>query len=53
MELNGYNDTAIFVKAITELWNCLNVNTKDGGILLNDKNREPFKSIEDEGLTRV
>ena len=20
MELNGYNDTAIFVKAITELW---------------------------------
>ena len=53
LELNGYKDTAIFVKAVTELWNCLNDLTKDGGILLNDKNREPFKSIEDERFDKI
>ena len=53
LELNGYKDTAIFVKAVTELWNCLNVKTKDGWILLNDKNTEPFKSIEDERFDKI
>ena len=29
LDLKGYNDTAIFVKAITFLWDCINVKSKD------------------------
>ena len=30
--------TAVFFNAATQLWNCLNFKTKDGWVLLNDKN---------------
>ena len=29
LDLKGYNDTAIFVTAITFLWDCINVKSKD------------------------
>ena len=29
LDLKDYNDTAIFVKAVTTLWNCISVKSKD------------------------
>ena len=47
LELKGFKDTAIFVRAVTNLWNCLNVKKKYTGKNLNDKNRYPFESVDD------
>ena len=47
---HGYTDTATFIEHATRLWNCLNVKTTDAGRNLNDSNREPFRSLEDERL---
>ena len=33
LELNDKKDTAVFVSAVTQLWNCLNIKTKDGWVL--------------------
>ena len=40
--LHKLDDTAIFVQAVTKLWNCLNVKSPDAECNLNDPNREPF-----------
>ena len=48
LKVQGCNETATFVDHVTKLWNCLNVKSKDAGRNLNDRNREPFKSLEDE-----
>ena len=36
LDFKGYNDTAIFVKAVTTLWNCIYVKSKDAWFKLND-----------------
>ena len=46
--LNSYDDTAVFVKAVTMLWNCINVKSQNAWFLLNDENRKPFESVDDE-----
>ena len=46
-------DTAVFIIVVIQLWNCLNIKTKDGCVLLNDKNREPFSSIDDTRFEKV
>ena len=45
--LHKLDDTAIFVQAVTKLWNCLNVKSPVAGWNLNDPNREPFRSPDD------
>ena len=45
---HGYNDTAAFVGAVTKLWNCINAKSTDAGRNLNEENRQPFRSPEDE-----
>ena len=45
---HGYTETTAFVDHVTRLWNCLNMKTKDAGRNLNDGNREPFKSLDDD-----
>ena len=53
LELNDKKDTAVFVSAVTQLWNCLNIKTKDGWVLPNDKKGEPFSSIDDPGFEKM
>ena len=53
LELIDKNDTAVFVSAVTQLWNCLNIKTKDCLVLLNGKNREPFSSIDDTRFEKM
>ena len=53
LELIDKNDSAVFVSAVTQLWNCLNIKTKDCLVLLNGKNREPFSSIDDTRFEKV
>ena len=53
LENHGFKETATFVRDVTKLWNCLNVKSKDAGRNLNDANREPFKSLEDERYTFI
>ena len=43
-----YDDTAVFVSAVTKLWNCLNVKSPDASRNLNDPNREPFRLPDDK-----
>ena len=43
-----YDGTAVFVSAVTKLWNCLNVRSPDRSRNLNDSNREPFRSPDDK-----
>ena len=52
-ENHGFIETVTFVRDVTKLWNCLNVKSKDAGRNLNDANREPFKSLEDERYTFI
>lgn len=37
LDLNDKKDTAVFVKKVTQLWNCVNVKTKHGWVLPNEK----------------
>ena len=46
--LHKFDDTAIFVRAVEELWNCLNVKSPGAGCNLNDWNREPFRLPDDK-----
>ena len=38
---------------VTQLWNCLNIKTKDGWVLPNDKKGEPFSPIDDPGFEKM
>ena len=38
LQFSDKKQTAVFFNAATQLWNCLNFKTKDGWVLLNDKN---------------
>ena len=51
--LNDKKNTAVFVNAVTQLRNCLNIKTRDGLVLLNDKNREPFSSLDDPRFEKM
>ena len=53
LELNDKKGTAVFVNAVKKVWNCLNIKTKDGWVLLNDKNGEPFSSIGDPRFEKL
>ena len=53
LNLKGYNDTAIFVKAITTLYCCINVKSKDAWFKLNDEYRKPFESADDQRLKSI
>ena len=50
LDLKGCKDTAIFVKAVIILWNRINVKSKDAWFKLDDKNRKPFESADDQRL---
>ena len=50
LDLKGCKDTPIFVKAVTILWNRINVKSKDAWFKLNDENRKPFESVDDQRL---
>ena len=53
LELIDKNDTAVFGSAVTQLWNCLNIKTKDCLVLLNGKNRKPLSSIDDTRFEKM
>ena len=48
--LKSSSNTAIFVKAATTLWNCINVKSKDPWFKLNDENRKTFEWVDDQRL---
>ena len=37
----------------TQLWNCLNIKTKDGWVLANDQKGERFSSIDDPRFEKM
>ena len=48
LQLYGHKETATFVDEVTKLWNFINVKSTDAGRNLNDPNREPFTSTDDQ-----
>ena len=44
---------AVFVKTVTMLWNCINFKSKNAWFLLNDENRKPFESVDDERFESI
>lgn len=53
LDLKDCSDTAIFVKAATTLWNCINVKSKDPWFKLNDENRKTFEWVDDQRLESI
>ena len=53
LDLKSYNDVLIFVKAVTKLWNCINVKSKDAWLKLNDEDRKSFESADDRRLESI
>ena len=51
--IENYNDTKVFVEAVTRLWHIVNVKTPHDGVRLNDKDREPIKIVTDERLQQM
>ena len=50
LDLKDCSDTAIFIKAATTLWSCINVKSKDAWFKLNDENRKTFELADDQRL---
>ena len=48
LQLYGHKETATFVDEVTKLWKCINVKSTDAGRNLNDPNREPVRSTDDQ-----
>ena len=53
LDLKSYNDVLIFVKAVTTLWNYINVKSKDAWLKLNDEDRKSFESTDDQRLESI
>ena len=53
LELKGCSDTAIILKAVTTLWNCINIKSRDAWFKLNYENRKPFESAHDQRLESI
>ena len=53
LDLKGYNNTTMFFNTVTTLWNCISVKSKDAWFKLNNKNRKPFESADDQGLESI
>ena len=50
LQIKGFHETATFISYITKLWNILNVKSPGKVFKINDENREPIRSVEDERL---
>ena len=53
LDLKGYNNTTMFFNTVTTLWNCISVKSKDAWFKLNNKNRKPFESADDQRLESI
>ena len=51
LDIRKYDETKMFVEAVTRLWHILNVKTPHDGVRLNDEDRTRVKDINDERLT--
>ena len=50
LKLKGYNDTAFFIEKILKMWNIINVKGPDEGRRLNNSDKYPIETCDDDRL---